>query len=103
MLISVSFTFEAESIEEAQAIVASWTVTPGVRLTGLSGTTPGVQRPVEVTMGGTIGSAMQAARRSFADDMPSLPVRAAPGGPTRFPAEEITVFPPLTPGNGNGD
>ena len=75
MLINVSFTFEAETMEEAQAIVATWTVPPGAQLVGLSGTVQGVQRPVTVAMGGTVGGALlRAAQRSFVDDMPPAPV-----------------------------
>lgn len=107
MLINVSFTFEAETIEEAQEIVATWTVTPGAQLLGLSGTVQGVQRPVRVAMGGTIGSAMRAAQRAFIDDMPSAPVTprgVEPAVPFVQPSpRETTVFPPPTPGNGNGD
>lgn len=95
MLISVTFTFEAESIEEAQDTVSTWAVTPGVQMLGLTGTVQGVQRPVNVRMGGSIGSSMRAAQRSFDEDMLSTPVRPAPGGPTVFPAP--------TSRNGNGD
>jgi hypothetical protein len=103
LLISVTFTFEAESIEEAQDIVATWTVTPGVQMLGLLGTAQGARRPVNVRMGGAIGSSMRAAQREFDEDMLSTPVRPAPGGPTQFPGPQTTVFPPPATGNGNGD
>ena len=93
MLINVSFTFEAETIDEAQAIVATWTVTPGAQLVGLSGTVQGVQRPVVVAMGGTVGSAVRAAQRSFVDDMPPAPVT---------PRGVPPAVPFVQPG-GNGD
>lgn len=104
MLINVSFTFEAETIEEAQDIVATWTVTPGAELLGLSGTVQGVRRPVKVAMGGTVGSAMRAAQRPFADDPPPTPVTPRGVEPAvPFVQPETTVFPPPTNGNGNGD
>ena len=74
MLINVNFTFEAESIEEAQEIVATWEVTPNARLTGLAGMVQVVQNPVAVRMGGAVGGALREAmqRSTFAP---------APGGP----------------------
>lgn len=74
MVINVNFTFDADSIEEAEAIVATWTVTPNARLTGLAGMVQAVQNPSPVTMGGAVGGALHAAtRRSM--------VTPAPGGP----------------------
>lgn len=78
MLVSVSFTFEAESMADAQEIVASWQVTPGVRLLGLQGTESGLAQPVEITMGGTIG--VGALKVKPPQSPP--PVTPSPGGPS---------------------
>jgi hypothetical protein len=77
VLINVNFTFEADSIEEAQEIVATWTVTPNARLTGLAGMVQAVQHPVAVTMGGAVGGAL---REATLRDARSI-VTPAPGGP----------------------
>ena len=74
MHISVSFTFDAESMEEAQETVASWVVTPGVTLLGMQGTEQGMSHPVTMPMGGTIGGALlETAQRSPAPTPPLPP------------------------------
>jgi hypothetical protein len=55
MHVSVSFAFEAESMDDAKEIVATWTVTPGVTLLGMSGIVEGLQQAVPIMEGGTIG------------------------------------------------
>lgn len=83
MIVSVSFTFECESMEEAQDIVATWEVTPGVTMLGMQGTTVGAVKPAVMLMGGAIGPAPFAERAQ----MPP-PVTPAPGGP--FAGQERT-------------
>lgn len=71
MHVSVSFAFEAESMDDAREIVATWKVTPGVTLLGLAGVEQGLEQAVEITTGGTIGGhLLVTAQRSLADDMP---------------------------------
>ena len=82
MHISVSFTFDAESMEEAQETVAAWVVTPGVTLLGMQGTEQGTLHPVTMTMGGTIGGALlETAQRPPAPTPPPPPLGPPPGAP----------------------
>ena len=79
MQISVAFGFEAESMEEAQEIVATWKVSPGVVIFGMSGTVHGIAQPVEVTTGGTIGGTLLVkGQRSPAEDFPPMPPSGIP-------------------------
>ena len=80
MEVSVSFTFEAESMEEAQRLVSTWTVHPGVKLFGMQGTEQGIKYPVEMPMGGTIGGALLVTAQQAAIPMPP-DVVPSPGGP----------------------
>jgi hypothetical protein len=60
---SATFNFEADSAEEAEAIVGSWTVTPGVTLMGVSGFVNVLQSgPKPIPYGGNVAAAL---------DMPS--------------------------------
>lgn len=98
MEISVSFTFEAENMAAAQEAVATWTVHPGVKLLGLSGTEHGIAKPVVLPAGGTIGGhLLVTAQHSYADELPP-PVQRSPGGPERpqaLPGPVYTPAPPL--------
>ena len=76
VLINVNFTFDADSIEEAQDVVSTWTVTPNARLTGLAAMVQVVEHPVAVTMGGAVGGALREATQRGARS-----VIPAPGGP----------------------
>lgn len=83
MMISVSFAFEADSIDEAKELVAKWTVTPGVTLTGLQGTEPGLVQPSTVLYGGSVGGAVFEAQKvpQMIPPPPVLPPVAEPKRP----------------------
>jgi hypothetical protein len=58
---SVAFQLEAADLAAAEALVATWTVTPGVILMPLSGTVSSAFPPTEVGGAGAVGDAMMAA------------------------------------------
>ena len=89
MDISVSFTFQADTIEEAKEVVATWKVSPGVTLLGLQGTVPGNARPVEIAMGGTIGGALLVTgQQPLYSDLPPQPPPSSPPQRTAPPPKE---------------
>ena len=52
----VSFQLEAESLADAEAAVAQWTVTPGTTLTMIFGSVQSEGTPHELPEGGTVGT-----------------------------------------------
>jgi hypothetical protein len=80
ILITASFSFEAESLEEGEAIVGTWTVTPGANLNGVSAMlsrTPGIPMPIGPT--GNVGTALATAHaRRTGTPPPPAPVRGVP-------------------------
>jgi hypothetical protein len=60
---TVHFNLEAASLEEAQALVGSWVVTPGTTLTSMFGTPVVMDTPVLVEDGGPVsGGVVMGAR-----------------------------------------
>lgn len=80
VMISASFSFEAESLEEGEAIVGTWVVTPGTRLNGVQASlsrTPG--GAVEVGSTGNVGTALAVAKSyRTGPPPPPAPVRGVP-------------------------
>lgn len=58
---SVAFQLEAADLAEAEALVATWTVTPGVLLMPITGSVASTFPPTEVGGAGAVGDAMAAA------------------------------------------
>ena len=85
MIITASFSFEAESLAEGEAIVGTWTVTPGVMLNGVQATivTQRSAGPTEIGSTGNVGIAL-GARKARAIGSPPLPP-PVPGVPLAVP------------------
>lgn len=82
-----SFTFEADTIEEAEAIVSTWEVTPGVVLMSLSGMVQALRYgPQPIPYGGSVAPAFAGGPPA----PPSLPYAPPPPGLalTEQPPEE---------------
>jgi len=67
---SVNFMFEAEDLAEAEAIVGTWTVTPGTTITSLQGTIQPNFRPTMVGVDGNLGTAVEKARMEMINPPP---------------------------------
>lgn len=67
---SVNFTFEAEDLAEAEAIVGTWVITPGVTITSLQGTIQPNFRPTAVGADGNLGTAVEKARMEMLNPGP---------------------------------
>jgi hypothetical protein len=73
MLFSTNLSFEAESMEEAQQIMASWWVTAGTTIHSLMAADMGVLTPTTVTKSGPIGDALLiSAQRASPPPQPPL-------------------------------
>jgi hypothetical protein len=93
---SVTFTFDADTEDEALAIVGRWEVTPDVKMYGLQGTTNVVPRPVEVTLSpGPRGNGLVPLEGPIAHviENPDWPVPLPPGGITPAPGGPPAVNP----------
>jgi hypothetical protein len=80
MIITASFSFEAESLEEGEKIVSTWVVTPGVSLNGVQGTTvTHLAVPVQVGPTGSVGTALAVRKSRFVSaPQPPAPVNGVP-------------------------
>ena len=68
-LFSVMFQTEAETLEEAEAAVAQWTVTPGTMLVSLLGSVSSQNMPVSILDGGAVAEGT----RGVAPPLPEPP------------------------------
>jgi hypothetical protein len=58
----VHFSFDADTLEEAEAILGTWKVTPGVTLMSLSGSVQSMTNgPQPIPYGGSVGAALKSA------------------------------------------
>jgi hypothetical protein len=89
---TATFQFDAKDQEEAEAILGSWTVTPGARLLSLAGVITQVWTPVEVGSSGSVGTALATAIQATKEfTPPPLP----PPGVDSIPPDPIPGnFPP---------
>jgi hypothetical protein len=79
MMITASFSFEAETLEEGEAIVGTWTVTPGAQFNGIHAhVLLGPASPTRVGPTGNVGTALATAKtRHLAPPAPVAGVPAA--------------------------
>lgn len=86
MIITVSFSFEAESLEEGEAIVGTWKVSPGATLNGIQGTTIQVLtgQPVQIGTTGNVGTAI-AVRKADANNLAPRSPAPVSGVPPAVP------------------
>jgi hypothetical protein len=85
-----SFTFDAATPEDAEAIVGTWVVTPGVTLMSLTGQVDILQSgPQDLPYGGPVAPALAAAK------LPPPPMDSAPymPPPPTPPTPEPTEHP----------
>jgi hypothetical protein len=75
---SVMFTVEAESLEEAEAAVATWVVTPGTTLLSLMGSVMSQTTPLSIADGGAVSSGTQKRPPELPTDMAPVPLPAEP-------------------------
>lgn len=82
MKYTVTFGLEADSHTEAEEIISTWIVTPGVILFSLVAI-PEPLQPATIDQGGLVGTALASAKLASIEAPPA--VVPAPGGPTEFP------------------
>ena len=74
MQFSAILSFQADNMEHAKEIVASWSVTAGTVIGALSSSEIGVQTPVTITEDGPIVDALLVhAQRSGSQPLPGQP------------------------------
>jgi hypothetical protein len=80
VIITASFSFESESLEEGEKIVSTWIVTPGVMLNGVQGMhVTHLGAPIQVGPTGSVGTALATRKaRSTGAPQPPEPVNGVP-------------------------
>jgi hypothetical protein len=64
---TIYFTLEAATLEEAEAAVQTWTVSPGTILQGISGSVSSDLVPVDLAAGGLVADGDFAQRQPIPD------------------------------------